>query len=78
MGWYFAGGNLGYIEDTDTRVVGDYFYSELYRRPVISRPQYVGTPKGDSNYQRICKILGIKDPDKDAVISLYDDDEVPL
>ena len=62
----------------EDEIYGDYFYSELYRRPVISRPQYIGTPKGDSNYQRICKILGIKDADKDTVISLYDDDEVPL
>ena len=71
MGWYFAGGNLGYIEDTDPRVVGDYFYSELYRRPVISRPMYVGTLK--ENYQNMLKFLGI-----DGSEELCDQDEVPL
>ena len=71
MGWYFAGGNLGYIEDTDPRVVGDYFYSELYRRPVISRPMYVGTLK--DNYQNMLKFLGIDESEE-----VCDQDEVPL
>ena len=71
MGWYFAGGNLGYIEDTDPRVVGDYFYSELYRRPVISRPMHVGTLK--DNYQNMLKFLGIDESEE-----LCDQDEVPL
>lgn len=71
MGWYFAGGNLGYIEDTDPRVVGDYFYSELYRRPAISRPMYVGTLK--DNYQNMLKFLGIDESEE-----VCDQDEVPL
>ena len=71
MGWYFAGGHLGYIEDTDPRVVGDYFYSELYRRPVISRPMYVGTLK--DNYKNMLKFLGIDESEE-----LCDQDEVPL
>jgi len=50
---------------------GDYFYSELYRRPVISRPMYVGTFK--ENYQNLLKFLGI-----DVSEEMCDQDEVPL
>lgn len=55
----------------EDEIYGDYFYSELCRRPVISRPMYVGALK--ETYKNMLKFLGIAESEE-----LYDQDEVPL
>ena len=59
------------VRIVEDEIYGDYFYSELYRRPVISRPMYVGTLK--DNYQNMLKFLGIAESDV-----MGDQDEIPL
>ena len=68
---YVPGEGLRIEED---EIYGDYFYNELYRRPVISRSMYVGTRKElNSNYQNLLKFLGIAESE-----DVCDQDEVPL
>ena len=55
----------------EDEIYGDYLYSELNRRPVISSSMYVGTFK--ENYQNLLKFLGIDESEK-----MCDQDEVPL
>lgn len=59
------------VRTEEDEIYGDYFYSELYRRPAISRTMYVGTLK--DNYQNMLKFLGIDESEE-----VCDQDEVPL